>query len=159
MESIWPVIIGGLISTMTTIVCFIWEYKHSKQAEKEKNILEQKQWKREHTLSVYLEIASALERIIVPINEKTGTIASEEYQKNLQELQTVIDNNRGKLALFASHDINNKLMELQVELYKLSKMPGQAFSDYGEFKKSPMFAVIQSAWIIEDMLKKELLEQ
>ena len=158
MDSILAVIIGGLISATTTFICLFWEHKHSKQAEQEKTRLEQKQWKREHTLSVYLEIASALEKIIVPVDEKTGTVVSEEYQKNLEELQTVIEKNRGKLALFAPHEINNQLMEFQAELYKLSITPGQPLLEYGDIRESPMVAVIKKAWAIENMLKKELLE-
>ena len=158
MDSILAVIIGGLISTVTTFICLFWEHKHSKQAEQEKSRLEQKQWKREHTLSLYLEIASALEKIIVPVDEKTGTVVSEEYQEYLEELQIIIERSRVRLALFAPHKINNKLIEFQAELYKLSQTPGKSLSEYGNIKESPMVMIIKQAWEIEDMLKKELLE-
>lgn len=157
MQEIWAVIIGGLISAVTTMICFFWEANRSKKAEQEKIRLEQKQWKREHTLSLYLEIAAALEKIIIPIDE-SGIVVSKEYKKWLDELQSVIERNRGKLALFAPQDINNKLMVFQAELYKLSITPGKIISDYGELNNSSIALVIKHAWEIEDMFKKEMFE-
>ena len=158
MEDILAVVIGGLISAGTTIICFIWEHRHYKRAEQEKIRLEQKQWKREHTLEVFLNIASALERIVIPVDEKTGIVVNEEYKNYLLELQSVIENNRGKLVLFAPHEISNKLFEFQAKLYKLSTIPGKKISDYESFTGSSIVEIMKDAWMIEDLLKKEMFE-
>ena len=117
-ETIISVIIGGLISAVTTIICNWWQNKKTVELEREKELTEHKKWLRDRKENIYSSLSGVLQKINIPVGPD-GMVSKDEIRKNIDEIADWIEKNKGMLALYIPDEIYGEIVKFQGELYQL----------------------------------------
>lgn len=151
------VIIGGIISLLTSFVVTFLQNRHNLKLAKQNNSYEIDKWERERKVEVYVRLASHLDDISICVNEETCKIdgqSFEEYRKNLADC---IDKYRGEIALFVPAEINIDLMKLRAELFKLATDETEQEIDFSDIANSAAMKTVKHAKSIFTMMQRDLL--
>lgn len=154
-ETIISVIIGGLISAVTTIICNWWQNKKTVELEREKELTEHKKWLRERKEKIYTSLSGVLQKINIPV-DPDGMVSKDEIRQKIDEIQDWINKNKGSLGLFVPDSIYGEIVKFQGELYQLWSNDELRCIDFGKVDESYSMQCVIHARKIQNLLQKDL---
>lgn len=156
MEELAAVIIGGLISAGTALICQCIDSRRNRKIQQNQVKVEVAQWNRTYKTDIYMMLADELEGIYIAVDPDTGNVDSEEYEEKVESFSAFVENNRGKIALFMPNEIVRELYMLRHDIYKLSSNEEAQRIDWSDLNNTYVMKTIQRVKHLENMLIEDM---
>ena len=150
-EILLPTIVGGCIGLLGSFVGIFYQSKHDKRTKH----YELQLYLFEKREPLYLQLAGALNAVHVCINGITGTVNVEELEKQLQNLNQVVEANQDAVAYYLPLEIGNELMKLNAEIYAILSNEDKQEIDLSALKESEIWKVTEHAKKLLFTIRKE----
>ena len=154
-ETIFSVIIGGLISAITSVICNWWQNKKTVELEREKEKIENKRWLRERKEDLYVTLSGVLQKINIPVGPD-GLAPKDDIRKHIDDIADWIETNKGLLALFVPGEIHGEIIKFRGELYQLWSNDELRHIDFYKVDESFIIHCVEHAKMIQSLMQKDL---
>lgn len=118
---------GALIGAVASIVATLMSLKQQgkQQREHDERILlkENGDWLRNRRFDLYIKIANVFNDIEMALytdeNSNVREVNTERYMEHLKNIENLLNNNRGEIALLLPSKIQSEIYKLMNDIYKL----------------------------------------
>lgn len=154
-ETLLPIIVGGVIGLLGSVIAGIIQWKIAHDSHKQERNMRLAE-KRE---MLYLRLAGVIDDIPVPIDSVTGKIDVNELERHLQCLADAVEANKAEMALYADQSIRKELLHLNSQIWNIThteELQSIDFSNRDTFESTPAFKAVKQAKSILLKMRKDI---